>query len=98
MSNDTYELGLNEKEKSTQYVEVVPDSPSEDDSSARNNNFAGGACCAPVTQYGMYRASTEEEKALDKSLNLKLDFLVVGLCAANFLVSELPDSVVHSTS
>lgn len=41
----------------------------------------------------MYRASTEEEQALDKSLNIKLDFLVVGLCAANFLVSELPGRV-----
>jgi hypothetical protein len=33
-----------------------------------------------------YAASTEEEKKLDKSLNLKLDFFVVSLLAVNFLV------------
>jgi len=39
MSSDKYELGMNEKEKSTQYVEVVPESPSEDESSGVNNRI-----------------------------------------------------------
>ena len=33
-----------------------------------------------------YEPSTQEEKALDKSLNLKLDFFVITLLAMNFLV------------
>lgn len=33
-----------------------------------------------------YEASTEDEKKLDRSLNLKLDFFIVSLLAFNFLV------------
>lgn len=33
-----------------------------------------------------YEASTEEEKTLDKSLNFKLDTIVVLVCAINFVL------------
>ena len=36
-----------------------------------------------------YRPANDEEKALDKSLNLKLDCIVIATCAINFLVGPL---------
>lgn len=42
-----------------------------------------------------YRPVTAEERALDKSLNLKLDCIVVVICAINFLVSKV--SLLWST-
>lgn len=37
-----------------------------------------------------YEPTTEEEKALDKRVNLKLDFIVLSLLAIEFIVSFLP--------
>jgi hypothetical protein len=36
-----------------------------------------------------YEPSTEEEKALDKSLNFKLDTIVVVICAVNFVLQGI---------
>lgn len=33
-----------------------------------------------------YEATTDEERALDKSLNFKLDTIVVAICAINFVL------------
>ena len=55
----------------------------EDVSHARQNEET------PKSGIRGYEARTDEEKALDKSLNLKLDSIVVVICAVNFLVWSL---------
>jgi hypothetical protein len=41
---------------------------------------------APQPGIKGYEAKTEKERALDKSLNFKLDSIVVAICVINFLV------------